>query len=40
MILTYTFVQKIAYNHIPTTQVIGESQIQNIQTMFQKNYLQ
>jgi len=26
----YTFVQKIAYNHIPTTQVIGELQIQNV----------
>jgi len=37
---TYIFVQKIVFNHIPTIQVIGESQIQNIQNTFQKNYPQ
>jgi len=37
---TYTSVQKIVFNLIPTTQVIGESQIQNTQNTFQKNYLQ
>jgi len=36
----YTSVQKIVFNLIPTTQVIGELQIQNTQNTFQKNYLQ
>jgi len=39
-IQTYISVQKIVYNLIPTTQVIGELQTQNIQNTFQKNYLQ
>jgi len=40
MIPMYISVQKIVFNLIPTTQVIGESQIQNTQNTFQKNYLQ